>query len=142
MEHSFFRGAGPGASPMTSVGGRQTPSRALWRSAKIRAVGTVNFFGEVSRWYAFEVSRAQLLHVWPAERKWPAERNPRDKAKPISDAIRDAINDLWPKGVPHGLRPKERNNQIAEWLNRNGKSVPNSDPALARAIQREMKSSA
>ena len=135
MEHSFLRGGGPGASPVTSPGSRQIPSPDLWRSAKIRAAGTVNFFGKASPWYAFKVLRAQVSQIWPDQ---PSLRS---KAKPITHVIGEAINELWRNRIPEGLRPKERNNQIFEWLKRKGKSVPNSDAALARAVQRAIKSS-
>jgi hypothetical protein len=45
------------------------------------------------------------------------------RSKPISDAIRLAINDLWLGEIPAGLRAKEHDNQILDWLKHNGKSI-------------------
>jgi hypothetical protein len=50
---------------MTSVSGRQLPSPKQWQTAKIRANGTVRFFGEEWPWYAFEVRREDILRIWP-----------------------------------------------------------------------------
>ena len=53
-------------------------------------------------------------------------------------AILEAIANLWPKGIPPGIRAKERREKIAGWLKDNGRHVP-PDDALDRAIQRAMK---
>jgi hypothetical protein len=50
--------------------------------------------------------------------------------------ITDAIEKLFPGGIPKGLTAKDRNNRIVNWLRDNGCSEPK-DPA--RAIQRVLK---
>lgn len=52
--------------------------------------------------------------------------------------IQEAINQLWPGGIPEGLIAKDRNNAIRAQLGKNGSSVPR-DQALARAVQRALK---
>lgn len=91
-----------------------------------------------------EVWRKDVLELWPEHQKdamlpappkiGPNSAQKRDK--PISDGIRLAINDLWPGGITAGLRAKERDNKILEWLKRNGKSIPAN---ISRAIQRVLK---
>jgi hypothetical protein len=44
-----------------------------------------------------------------------------------------------PSGIPKGLKTKDRNNHIADWLKQNGRSVP-SGSGLAKAVQRALKS--
>jgi hypothetical protein len=62
------------------------------------------------------------------------------KSKPGPGAkkqgITDAINQLWPHGIPRGLSAKDRNRQIIDWLTRNQYSVPGNPE---RAIQRVLK---
>ena len=54
----------------------------------------------------------------------------------ISDGIHLAIKDLWPNGIPKGVRAKERDNEILEWLKQNDKSIPTN---ISRAVQRALK---
>ena len=61
-----------------------------------------------------------------------AQRRPQ----PISDGIRLAIKDLWPGGVPTGLRAIERDNQILAWLK--DKEISTTD-SISRAVQRVLK---
>jgi hypothetical protein len=91
-----------------------------------------------------EVYRKDVLELWPehqndATRPAPPEigsNATQKRSKPISDAIRLAINDLWHGEIPAGLRAKERDNQILDWLKRNGKSIPEN---ISRAVQRVLK---
>jgi hypothetical protein len=64
------------------------------------------------------------------------------KARPIEGGVREAMVTLWPpSGVPpRGLKAKDRNKQIREWLKRNKRSEPDGDYGLAKAVQRVMKS--
>ncbi len=55
------------------------------------------------------------------------------RGQPISDGIRLAIKDLWPGGVPTGLRAIERDNQILAWLKDKEKSTTDS---ISRAVQK------
>jgi hypothetical protein len=52
-----------------------------------------------------------------------------------SRAVIQAIEQLWPEGVPAGLSAKDRNKRILEWLRTNGLSVPlNPERAIQRAL--------
>src|SRR5262249_5299313 len=53
-----------------------------------------------------------------------------------SHAIKQAIKELWPEGIPAGLSAKDRNNKIVERLRENNLSVP-ANPE--RAIQRVLR---
>lgn len=90
-----------------------------------------------------------LLSREQVERQWPSASSaapmPNDHPSDIdsksglgakSRGIGQAIDELWPNGVPKGLTAKERNRAILEWLVRNECSVPMS---LARTIQRALK---
>lgn len=50
--------------------------------------------------------------------------------------IAEAINQLWPSGIPKGLSAKDRNNAVIEWLGASGHSLPTNPE---RAIQRVLK---
>jgi hypothetical protein len=49
--------------------------------------------------------------------------------------VREALNQLWPEGIPEGLTAKERNQQVLDQLKRNRSSMPKD---IARAIQRAL----
>ena len=50
--------------------------------------------------------------------------------------IAEAINHLWPNGIPTGLSAKDRNKAVIDWLGENGCSLPTNPE---RAIQRVLK---
>jgi hypothetical protein len=54
----------------------------------------------------------------------------------ISDGIRLAIDDLWTDEIPKGLRAKDRNKKILEWLKDHKKSIPTD---LSKAVQRVLR---
>ncbi len=60
----------------------------------------------------------------------------RRRDQPISDGIRLAIKNLWPGGIPAGLRAKERDKKILAWLKDNEKSFPED---ISHAVQRVLK---
>jgi hypothetical protein len=124
--------------PAVSPGSRQIPTCAQWAKAKIQAKGTVRFFGDASPWYEFEVLRENVLRVWTAQPKLSSASAKSRRGRPIDDGIRQAILALWPKGIPSGLKAKERDNKIDTWLRREEFSVP-SGRGLARAVQRALK---
>jgi hypothetical protein len=93
-EHSIFAGFGPGASSMTSVGIRQIPRPKRWRTAEIRADGTVNFFGEGSPWYAFEVLRENVERIWPL-----GQRSTIAKERRAREWLKRRLLELGVKGV-------------------------------------------
>jgi hypothetical protein len=53
-----------------------------------------------------------------------------------SRGIAEAIEELWPKGLPKGLSAKHRNKEIVKWLEHAGYSLPINQE---RAIQRVLK---
>src|SRR5262249_29179026 len=53
-----------------------------------------------------------------------------------SRGINEAIEKLWPNGLPEGLGAKDRNRTIIEWLKDAGYSLPRNPE---RAIQRVLK---
>jgi hypothetical protein len=126
---------GPGGSPMLSPGIRQFPSRKEWQNATLRTNGTAQFFEIGGQHYRFEVRRENVLPIWSSEK---VHKPKRAKARPVSDAIDEAIRVLWPNGIPRTLRAKQRNEQIKKWLKENNCHV-GSDTALARAVQRAIK---
>jgi hypothetical protein len=56
----------------------------------------------------------------------------------IAQGIREAITMLWPSGIPRGLKAKDRDNQILNWLKSKGYSFPG-DNSLPRQVQRALK---
>ena len=84
-----------------------------------------------------EFCREDLLKLWPEQQKGAAtSRRPRIGSGAISDGVRLAIDSLWPDGVPEGLRAKERNEQVRQWLKDHNKSIPSD---LSKAVQRALK---
>ena len=49
--------------------------------------------------------------------------------------VTEALNQLWPEGIPEGLTAKERNQQVLDQLKRNRSSIPKD---IARAVQRAL----
>jgi hypothetical protein len=66
----------------------------------------------------------------------PAAPNSKPGPGAKKQGITDAINQLWPNGIPRALSAKDRNRQIIDWLTRNQYSVPGNPE---RAIQRVLK---
>jgi hypothetical protein len=83
-----------------------------------------------------EISAVELEREFPAAET--ATKTSSKRTRPIDDGIRAAIAALWPDSIPRGLKSKDRDNEIAEWLRAHDYSVP-SDSGLARAVQRAMK---
>src|SRR5262249_20073537 len=68
----------------------------------------------------------------------PARGAPQAKSGPGAKmrGIGEAIDQLWPSGIPKGLSAKDRNKAIIEWLSSNKYSLPTNPE---RAIQRVLK---
>jgi hypothetical protein len=94
--------ADPDGGPGFSPGIRQIPSPDLWRSANIRAAGTVNFFG---KWYAFELRRDDILRIWPRRSTRAAELR----------ALKWLIGDLKERGVRAVSKATRRKHAIEKF---------------------------
>lgn len=96
------------------------------------------FFSNYGR--GIEVWREDVLREWP-ERSRPALAQPTSNIplrhrRPIEEGVVQAIRDLWPNGIPGGLKAKERNNRIIARLKENGASVPGD---VSKAVQRALR---
>jgi hypothetical protein len=111
------------------------PAPERWQDAKIRPDGTVQFFDHP--YYEFAIFEEDVLRVWPAQPQ-PSVPINRKKARPVEDGAREALSVLWPNGIPAGLKAKDRNNKIRNWLRQQGYSS-STDEGLARAVQRALK---
>jgi hypothetical protein len=65
--------------------------------------------------------------------------HPAGKPRPVETPISEAINSLWPQGIPRHVRADARDAKIKQYLVDNKYDVPNSDGALRRAVQRALK---
>jgi hypothetical protein len=80
--------------------------------------------------------REDILRLWPEQQKEAAARGrSRIGSGAISVGVRLALEALWPNGLPEGLRKKDRNEQIVQWLKQHNKSVPRD---VAKAVQRAL----
>jgi hypothetical protein len=59
------------------------------------------------------------------------DRPPKSETGAKSRAVKEAMRDLWPDGIPSDLTPKQRDNEIFKWFESRGLSAPTS-----RTIQR------
>jgi hypothetical protein len=101
--------------------------------------GSLDEFEIKPRWQLIEIWADDLDKLWSSFDPPDADSaSSKSHEGPVSEGIREAIAALWPSGMPKGLRAKDRNNRIADWLKQNGRSVP-FDSGLARAIQRALK---
>ena len=81
--------------------------------------------------------REDVLRLWPKQQKeTTASTRSRIKSGAVSTGVGLALEALWPSGVPEGLRGKERNKLVHEWLKDNNKSIPRD---IAKAVQRALK---
>jgi hypothetical protein len=121
-----------GSSPL-SVKSDSVPRVEMWRMATIRVDGTVLFSNSESP-RSFQVLRKSVFREWP--KSTSARRSGASRA---STVINEAISELWPSGLPTGLKAKERDKKIREWLGNNGHSIPSGEHGLQKAVQRAMK---
>jgi hypothetical protein len=102
----------------------------------------VSDIGGEERFYSdggkrIEVSRKGVLELCAELQKDAAASTPSGIGSgAISDGIRLAIDDLWPDEIPKGLRAKDRNKKILEWLKDHKKSTPTD---LSKAVQRVLR---
>jgi hypothetical protein len=80
--------------------------------------------------------REDVLKLW-REQKKEADAPRRSRRGATSVAVDLALDAEFPGGVPEGLRAKERNDRLLQWLGKNNKSIPRDLPkAVQRAIKR------
>ena len=127
-----------GSSGPISVPSDSIPTREMWKTAQIKANGTV-LFSDADSPRVFQVIRENVLRIWAKDDFGHLSAKPFRKSAPVKTAVLRAINQLWPDGIPAGLKAKERNRKIAAQIKLNEDSIP-SDGGLARAVQRAIKS--
>jgi hypothetical protein len=100
--------------------------------------GSEIFFSNYDR--GIEVRREDVLLMWPERSRpppgQPTSNVPLGHRQPRENGVVQAIRDLWPNGIPEGLKAKERNNRIITQLKENGASVPRDVP---KAVQRALR---
>jgi hypothetical protein len=85
--------------------------------------------------------REDVLKHWPEQQKEAAAPR-RSRSGANSVALDLAPHALWHGKVPEGLRAKERNKQVLQWLKDHNKSIPRDPPkAIQRALKRAKHSS-
>jgi Queuosine biosynthesis protein QueC len=83
-------------------------------------------------WIEGEEAESEKDHDEPARAAPQVKSSPGAKMRGIAEAI----DQLWPSGIPKGLSAKDRNKAVIEWLSDNGCSLPINPE---RAIQRVLK---
>ena len=69
--------------------------------------------------------REDVLKLWPQqEKEAAAPSRSRIGGGAISVGVRLALDALYPHGVPEGLRAKDRDTQVVQWLKDNKKVFP------------------
>jgi hypothetical protein len=109
----------------------------MWNSAEILFDGTVRF-DPTEQTRAFQVIRENVLRIWnltEAKAGVPTHKQIQRQA-PVKTRVRNAINELWPNGIPNTLRAKERDSKIALHITKQQGHKTSADAALARAVQR------
>jgi hypothetical protein len=82
------------------------------------------------------VSRDDLQHRLDQQSPTTPELKP-DRSAHKRDVARQAIDDLWPDGVPEGLANKQIEQQVGDWLKREGHHLPISSDTILRAAGRK-----
>lgn len=137
-----------GTPVVTILSIRSFPAAALkyhGRRSRVRIPSTASKGGEPAYHRVIHdvlLPREQVVRQWPSDRRSPLPDNRPSAvgskaglgAKALG--IEQAIQQLWPNGIPQGLSAKDRNRRILVWLKSNGCSVPKSPE---RAIQRVLK---
>ena len=85
-----------------------------------------------------ELHSADLVKVLRTGDKIPDEQasDIPESGGALALGTEEAIKQLWPNGIPKGLRAKDRNKMIVDRLKHNGASIPQDVP---RAVQRALK---
>jgi hypothetical protein len=119
----------------TKVRSRTVRGPPQWLSSRFNGQDVFHSDGGVS----IEVWREDVLRLWPERQgdtppAQPASRAPRKRA-PTEEGVVLAMKSLWPGGIPLGLKAKDRDKHIGNWLKERGLSVPT---GLSRAVQRAL----
>jgi hypothetical protein len=104
-----------------------------WRKGKWETLREV-LVDEVEFWqWLNDETKAVIVAAAPTVS--PAKTNSGTGAK--SRGIDEAIDTLWPGGIPNGLSAKDRDRKIMTWLRDNKRSLPlNPERAIQRALRR------
>jgi hypothetical protein len=137
-----------GTPVLTVISIRSFPAAALkyhGRRSRVRVPSTASKDGEPAYHRVIQdvlLPREQVVRQWPSDRRstlpdnGPTEVGSKPGLGAKTFGIEQAIQQLWPNGIPKGLSAKDRNKAILDWLKSNGCSVPTSPE---RAIQRVLK---
>ena len=101
--------------------------KGTWAALRAVLVGEVEFW----QWLNDELDTTKAVILAAAPTVSPAKTNSGRGAK--SRGINEAIDALWPGGIPNGLSGKDRTRKIITWLSDNKRSLPRNPE---RAIQR------
>jgi hypothetical protein len=74
--------------------------------------------------------------VEDVDQQVPAAPDSKSSFGAKSNGIMEALNQLWPDGIPKAVSAKERDRKILEWLREKNYSLPTSP---ARTIQRVLR---
>src|SRR4029077_17018416 len=78
-----------------------------------------------------------VLRLWQEARQPPAPKALPKRTRPVEEGIIEAIRALWANGIPRGVKPKQRDNDVHKWLKTNARSVgTDASPSFSRAVQR------
>jgi hypothetical protein len=109
------------------------------RWLKVTAYGGERYYPDLGP--RTELLQEDVFRLWQeGKQPPPAQKTVPERKRPVQEAILDAIGALWANGIPRGLKPKERDNQIHKWCIENKKSVgKDATPSFSRAVQRLLK---
>jgi hypothetical protein len=130
-----------------SSAGWRVLDRTWWHHVNSPLESNVVWFNRAStdpatpfRAEELEVPRAAIDRLWPeaAKNRRGAAREGAPQSRRSVGAktrgVQEAIDHLWPNGIPPGLSPKERNNKIIDHIDHNGGSIP-STRTIERVLQ-------
>ena len=115
------------------------PPNLNFSDSTIALLAPIDTLENTLTWALIEVWADDLDKLWqPFDRRGADSASSKSHDDPGFGGIHEAIAALWPSGIPKGLKAKDRDKRIADWLKQDGRSVP-SGSGLARAVQRALK---
>jgi hypothetical protein len=119
------------------VRSRTVEGAPMWLTSSLG--GSEIFYSDDGR--RIEVLQEDVFRLWQEGKQPPgAQKTVPKRARPVEEGVLEAIRALWPNGIPRGLKPKERDNEIHKWLKENGRSVgKDATSSFSRAAQRVLK---